>query len=70
VPRPAAGQAAYTVKTATNGAWQWWVDDHSNQLQVIAARDGYVQQTPMSSVTAGKTTTVNFALRRYNNPTP
>ncbi len=40
-----SGPVDFTVLTGTNGRYQWWLDPAADDpLQVIAAKDGYIQQ--------------------------
>ena len=64
------GPAAYTVKTGPDGSYQWWLPARGNPLQVIAARDGYVQQVRMTGVNPFRAVTLNYALRGYLTRAP
>ena len=40
-----SGRVDYTLKTGDNGTYQWWIDTSADDpLQVITAKDGYIQQ--------------------------
>ena len=40
-----SGQVNYTLITGADGTYQWWLDPNADDpLQVIAAKDGYIQQ--------------------------
>jgi hypothetical protein len=54
--RPAA-------KTDKNGAYQLWMDHHSNPLTLVAAKDGWQPQTTTAKIPKGATTTVSFTLK-------
>ncbi|HEY1914402.1 MAG TPA: carboxypeptidase regulatory-like domain-containing protein [Streptosporangiaceae bacterium] len=59
------GRLSYTLATAVDGSYQWWLPASDNGLQVIAANDGYIQQVTQADVGAGKTLTLNYALQNY-----
>ncbi len=58
------GPVTYTLKTDTAGRYQLWLNKGYSPLQVIAAKDLYVQQIKIAKVTKGATTTLDFALRQ------
>lgn len=63
-PGQCAG-TAYTVKTDSSGYYQWWLDAKDSTLQVIAAKDGNVQQVAPATAAAGQAVAVNYALQAY-----
>jgi hypothetical protein len=63
-PTGSCGPVTYTLKTDNDGYYQLWLNKGFNPLEVIAAKDGYQPQLKISHVTAGGTTTTNFALRK------
>ncbi len=58
------GPVTYTLKTDNAGYYQLWLNKGYSPLEVIAAKDGYQPQVKISKITAGGTTTANFALRK------
>jgi Carboxypeptidase regulatory-like domain len=62
------GTQSYTLTTAADGSYQWWLPASDNGLQVIAADDGYVQQVTHADTGSGKTLTLNYSLQDYLPP--
>jgi hypothetical protein len=62
------GKLSYTLTTASNGTYQWWLPTTDNGLQVIAADDGYIQQVIHARIAAGQTLTLNYRLQNYQPP--
>ncbi len=54
---------SFSLKTDANGNYAFWAPAASNPFTLIASKDGWVSQTAKVSIKAGKTTTVNFALK-------
>ncbi len=63
------GPVTYTLKTDGAGRYVLWLNKGYSPLQIIAAKDLYVQQTKIAKVTAETTTTLDFALRQLNPAT-
>ncbi|CAG6390623.1 carboxypeptidase regulatory-like domain-containing protein [Streptomyces cocklensis] len=53
---------SWTLRTDSNGHYSQWLDQGNKTLQIVVARDGYQPLVLSSSVTAGKTTTLNATL--------
>ncbi len=62
------GPVTYRLKTDGAGRYVLWLNKGYSPLQIIAANDLYAQQTKIAKVTAGKTATLDFALRQLNPP--
>jgi hypothetical protein len=58
------GPVTYTLKTDNAGYYQLWLNNGFNPLEVIAAKDGYQPLLKIVRITAGGTTTANFALNK------
>jgi N-acetylneuraminic acid mutarotase len=58
------GPVEYTLKTGADGTYQLWLARGYNPLQVIAAKDGYAPRSKIVRITAGGTTTADFALKK------
>jgi N-acetylneuraminic acid mutarotase len=63
-PTGSCGPVTYTLKTDNDGYYQLWLNKGFSPLEVIAAKDGYQPQVKISRITAGGTTTTNFALKK------
>jgi subtilase family serine protease/N-acetylneuraminic acid mutarotase len=62
------GKQSYTLTAAADGSWQWWLPASDNNLLVIAAKDGYIQQVTHTHVAGGKAQTLNYILQNYKPP--
>jgi N-acetylneuraminic acid mutarotase len=58
------GPVEFTLKTEADGSYQLWLAKGYNPLQVIAAKDGYSPRSKVVRITAGGTTTADFALKK------
>jgi N-acetylneuraminic acid mutarotase len=58
----ACGPTTYTLKTDGHGAYQLWLNQGFNPLQIIAAKDGYTPIMKIAHIRKGASTTVNFTL--------
>jgi hypothetical protein len=54
--------ANYTLKTDSNGKYQYWIDKSDNPLTVIASLNGWQPQTTKGKISAGATISANFTL--------
>ncbi|HEY3953062.1 MAG TPA: kelch repeat-containing protein [Streptosporangiaceae bacterium] len=57
------GSVSYSLQTGDNGTYQLWLAKGYNPLQVVASMNGYQAQAARMTITAGATTTRNFALQ-------
>jgi hypothetical protein len=53
----------YTLRTDANGKYALWLDERNSPIDVIAAKDGYQPKYKQYKITAGKTTTADWALK-------
>lgn len=58
------GPVTYTLKTDSDGYYQLWLNRGYNPLEVIAAKDGYQPKLKIVRITAGGTSTADFALKK------
>jgi hypothetical protein len=56
------GPVTYTLQTDAAGGYQLWLNKGYSPLEVIAAENGYTPAMKIAKVSAGKTTTLTFAL--------
>jgi N-acetylneuraminic acid mutarotase len=56
------GSVTYTLTTAADGTYQWWLSQGYNPLQVVAAKDGYQSQAKIVKISKGTATPLNFSL--------
>ena len=54
--------ANYTLKTDSNGRYEYWIDKGDNPLTAIAALDNWQPQTTHEKISAGATISANFTL--------
>ncbi|MCW2935728.1 MAG: peptidase and in kexin sedolisin, partial [Actinomycetia bacterium] len=54
--------ADYTLKTDSNGQFEYWIDKSDNPLTVIASQDGWQAQSTGDKIKAGATISANFTL--------
>jgi hypothetical protein len=63
-PTGTCGPVTYTLKTDADGYYQLWLSRGYNPLEVIAAKDGYQPRLKVVRITAGGTSTADFALKK------
>lgn len=54
----------YTLRTDDHGHYQLWLDARKNPLQVICSHNSYQPQGATVKIREGRTTTLNFALKK------
>ena len=59
-----AGSTTYTLTTGTDGSYGLWLDRSGSPVQVLVTASGYTPQAKTADITAGRTTAVNFALKK------
>jgi hypothetical protein len=57
----APGSVTYTLTTAADGTYQWWLNPGYNPLQVVAAKDSYKAQAKIVKISR-TATALNFSL--------